>query len=181
MLDVRPIGIQLNVLDQLDDGAAELALASLIEGGDRFKCVGLLEDDYVATLASDHPEAARPELSIERFSALPHIGITSSDDDKYFVDEALSERGLARLVSIKAPLHSIVSILTGSQAVAVLPRRVAEDLAAHCPLAIRALPFPSPRVTLSMIWHRRLDNHPAHRWLRDILRTLVANTPRRTG
>jgi DNA-binding transcriptional LysR family regulator len=181
VLDVRPIGIQLNVLDQLDDGAAELALASLIEGGDRFKCVGLLEDDYVVTLASDHPEAAKPELSIERFSALPHVGITSSDDDKYFVDDALLERSLARHVSVKAPLHSVVSILIGSQAIAVLPRGVAEDLATHCPLAVRVLPFPSTRVTLSMIWLRRLDNHPAHRWLRDTVRSLVGKTPRRTG
>ncbi len=146
VLDVRPIGLR-NVLDQLDDGAVELALTTLVEGSDRFKCAALLEDDYVATLASNHPEAAKPELSIERFSALPHICITSSGDDEHFVDDALSERGLARLVSIKAPLHSIVSILIGSiligsQAVAVLPRRVAEDLAAHCPLAIRALPSP---------------------------------------
>ena len=167
------------MLDQLDNGVVELALTSLVEGGDRFKCVGLLEDDYVATLASDHADAAKPELSIERFSALPHIGITSSGDDAQFVDDALSEQGLARLVSVKAPLHSIVSILIGSHAVAVLPRRVAEDLAAHCPLAIQALPFPSPRIALSMIWHRRLDNHPAHRWLRETTRSLVAKTPRR--
>jgi DNA-binding transcriptional LysR family regulator len=176
VLDVRPIGLR-NVLDQLDDGAVELALTTLVEGSDRFKCAALLEDDYVATLASNHPEAAKPELSIERFSALPHICITSSGDDEHFVDDALSERGLARLVSMKAPLHSVVSLLlTGSQAVAMLPRRVAEDLAAHCPLAVRALPFPSPRITLSMVWRRRLDNHPAHRWLRDTLRS---SSPRR--
>jgi hypothetical protein len=24
-----------------------------------------------------------------------------------------------------------------------------------------------------MIWHRRLDNQPAHRWLRDIIRRSV--------
>jgi DNA-binding transcriptional LysR family regulator len=178
VLDVRPIGLR-NVLDQLEDGAVELALATLVEGSDLFKCVGLLEDEYVAALATDHPEAARPDLSIERFAAWPHIGITSGGDDAHFVDDALSERGLARLVSVKAPLHSVVSILIGSQAVAVLPRRVAEDLATHCPLAVRALPFPSPRITLSMIWHRRLDNHPAHRWLRDGVRSLLAKAPLR--
>lgn len=68
VLDVRPIGLR-NVLDQLDAAAVELALTTLIEGNDRFKCVGLLENAYVAALASNHPEAAVPELSIEHFFA----------------------------------------------------------------------------------------------------------------
>ncbi len=176
VLDVRPVGL-LNVLDQLDNGSVELALSTLMEGGDRFKCVGLIEDGYVAVLASDHPEAAAAELSIERFAALPHVSLTSSGDDAHFVDEALSEHGLARLVAIKVPLHSLRSVLIGSQAVAVLPRRVAADLAVHTPLTARALPFPSPRIALSMIWHRRLDSHPAHRWLRSTLRSAVGRAP----
>jgi DNA-binding transcriptional LysR family regulator len=175
VLDVRPVG-RLDMLDQLDNGTVELVLSTLVEGGDRFKCVGLLEDDYVAILASDHPEASAPELSIERFAALPHVSVTSGGDDAHFVDDALSEHGLARLVSIKVPLLSLRSVLIGSQAVAVVPRRVAADLAAGSPLSIRALPFPSPRVTLSMIWHRRLDSHPAHRWLRSTLRSFLGRT-----
>jgi DNA-binding transcriptional LysR family regulator len=173
VLDIRPIGL-LNVLDQLDNGAVELALSSLVEGGDRFKCVGLLEDQYAVVLSSDHPDAAASKLSIELFSALPHISITSSGDDANFIDDALAERGLARFVPTKVPLHSLVSVLIGSRAVAVVPGRVAADLATHCPLTIRELPFPSPRVTLSMLWHRRLDKHPAHHWLRETLRAVAA-------
>src|SRR5689334_22858826 len=45
VLDVRPIGLS-DVLDQIDDGVVGLALSSLVEGGDRFKCVGLFEDEY---------------------------------------------------------------------------------------------------------------------------------------
>jgi DNA-binding transcriptional LysR family regulator len=56
---------------------------------------------------------------------------------------------------------------------AVVPRRVAADLAAKCLLAMRPLPFPSPRVALSMIWQRRLDNDPANRWLRGTVRAAV--------
>lgn len=175
VLDVRPVG-RLDVLDQLDNGTMELVLSALTEGGDRFKCVGLLADDYVAILASDHPEAAAAELSIERFAALPHVSITSGGDDAHFVEDALAEHGLVRLASMKVPLHSLRSVLIGSQAIAVVPRRVATDLADYGPLTMRGLPFPSPRVTLSMIWHRRLDNHPAHRWLRGTLRSLVGRT-----
>jgi DNA-binding transcriptional LysR family regulator len=175
VLDVRPTGM-LHVLDQLDSGGAELALTALIDGGDRFKCVGLMEDEYVALMASSHPVAAETDLSIEEFAALAHVTITSSGDDTHFVDDALADHGLARLVSAKVPLHSLILMLIGSEAIAVVPRRVATDLVAICPLAMRPLPFPSPRVALSMIWHRRLDNDPAHRWLRGTVRAEVTGS-----
>lgn len=172
VLDVRPVGM-LHVLDQLDNGGVQLALTSLTEGGDRFKCVGLLEDEYVVILGDKHPVAITPDLSIEHFASLPHIVITSSGDDTNFIDEALAEHGLTRFIPAKVPLHALVPVLVNSGALAVMPRRAAADLIAFCPLVMRPLPFPSPRVGLSMIWHRRLDNHPAHRWLRGTLRTAV--------
>jgi DNA-binding transcriptional LysR family regulator len=173
VLEVRPIGA-MHVLDQLDAGGVELALTTLTDGGDRFKCVGLLDDEYVAILSSDNPVTAEPMLSIEAFAAMPHITITSSGDDTHFIDDVLADRGLARLVSAKVPLHSLILMLIGSEALAVVPQRVAADLVAICPLTMRPLPFASPRVSLSMIWHRRLDNHPAHRWLRGTLRAVAA-------
>lgn len=170
VLNIRPVG-RVSVLDQLDDGTVELVLDTLTEGGDRFKCVRLVEDDYVAVLARDHPAAA-DEFSIERFVTLPHVSITSSGDNAHFVDDALSAHGVARQISVKVPLHSLRAVLTGCRAVAVIPRGVAMDLIDDGGVTIQALPFPSPRITLSAIWHRRLDSHPAHRWLRDTLRSL---------
>lgn len=176
VMNVRPIG-RLNMLDELDSGPVEMVLGSLMEGGDRFKCAGLFQDEYVAVLASDHPAVAG-ELSIESFAGLPHVSVTSSGDDAHFVDDALSENGLARQVAAKVPLHSLRAVLSGSQAVAVVPQRVAADFATDAPVTIRALPFPSPRITVSAIWHRRLDAHPAHRWLRDTLRSLIPRAQR---
>lgn len=172
VLDVRPIGMQ-HVFDQLDGGAAELALTTLTEGGDRFKCVGLLEDEYVVMLSSSHRLAGGPELSIDHFVTLPHIVSTSDGDNSTVIDDALAEHGLARHVASRVPLHSLIFLLINSDALAVVPRRVASTLVAICPLLMRPLPFPSPRIPLVMIWHRRLDNHPAHRWLRATLREAV--------
>jgi DNA-binding transcriptional LysR family regulator len=171
VLEVRPIGAQ-HVLDHLDDGGVELALNALTAGGDRFKCVGLLDDDYVAILSSDNPASAEPALSIERFAALPHIAV-SSGCNMSFIDESLAGRGLARVVSATVPLNSLIMMLIGSSALAVVPRRVAADVTAVLPLVMRPLPFPSSRLELSMIWHRRLDNDPAQRWLRGMLRAAV--------
>jgi DNA-binding transcriptional LysR family regulator len=64
-----------------------------------------------------------------------------------------------------------VLVLVNSNLMAVVPRRVAVDLTRICPLVVKELPFPSPRIALSMIWHRRVDNHAAQRWLRDMIKS----------
>ena len=55
--------------------------------------------------------------------------------------------------------------------VATLSRRVAEAMirGAESALQLRELPFTSPVVRTSMLWHRRLDGSPAHRWLRELM------------
>jgi DNA-binding transcriptional LysR family regulator len=156
-LDIRAIG-GLNVLDQLDAGAVDVALSKLVDGGERFKCVRLMDDDYVAVTDKAHPVADEPVLSIERIAQIPHIVVSSSDDDIGFVDEALEEHSLTRKIAIRVPFLSIVLMLVGSDRLAIIPRRVANGLAQVCPLVVKELPFPSPRITLSMIWHRRVDN-----------------------
>jgi DNA-binding transcriptional LysR family regulator len=174
VLEVRPIGMT-PVLDQLDRGTVQLALATLIEGGERFKCASLLVDEFVALLSNDLPVAGETVLSIEQFARVPQIAVTSSDDDTRFVDEALAGYGLSRQIVTKVPLHSLWSVLTGSGSLAVVARRVAADAVAFRPLTMRPLPFSSPQVSLSMIWHRRLDHDPAHRWLRTTLRASVTD------
>jgi DNA-binding transcriptional LysR family regulator len=168
ILDIRPIG-KVDVLDQLDAGGAEVALTSLVDGGERFKCVRIAADDYVALFDRQHPAAGEDRLSVERLAEIPHVVITSIDDTS-FVDEALERHGLKRNVAIRAPFLSVVLLLVGSDRLAVAPRRAAISLLAVCPLAMKDLPFASPRLELSMIWHRRLDNHPAQRWIRGMIR-----------
>jgi DNA-binding transcriptional LysR family regulator len=171
-LDINPIGMR-DVFDHLDAGGMDLALTTLVDGGERFKCVRVMDDDFVALLDGSHPAAEGAVIPAERLADIPHIAITSTGDDTSFIDDALEQRGLARTIATRVPFLSVVLMLVGSDRLAVVPRRVAEDLARICPLVARELPFPSPRIVLSMIWHRRLDNHAAHRWLRDMVKASV--------
>jgi len=172
-LDIRPQGTA-DALDLLDADGVDLALAILTDGGERFKCAGVMQDDYVAVLDRGHAAAAEPSLSIERFATIPRVAISSTGDDTGFVDEALEQHGFVRRIAARVPFLSIVLVLVGSDLVVVMPRRVAMDLSTVCPVVVRELPFPSPRISLSMIWHRRVDNQPAHRWLRDMVRASAA-------
>jgi DNA-binding transcriptional LysR family regulator len=176
MLDVRPIG-RIDALDSLDADGANIALTVLGEGGERFKCVRVMEDDYVAVLDANHPAAKARVLTPERLAAMPHIEVTSTGNDTSFVDRCLAERGLSRRVAVRVPFLSSTLLMVNSEYVTVLPRRVANDLAAICPLVAKDLPFSSPWLVLSMIWHRRLDTHPAQRWLRRAIRDVAQDIP----
>ncbi len=170
-LQARPVGM-INVFDQLDRDA-DLALTTLIDGGERFKCVRIIEDDFVALLDRDHPAARITPFTAELLAEIQHVLVTSSGDDTRFVDEALEARGLARRIAVDVPMLSIVLMLVGSDQLAVVPRRTAIGLIQVCPLVFRELPFPTPRVSLAMIWPRRLDNLPAQRWLRETIQASV--------
>ncbi len=168
-LDIRPVG-NVDVLDWLDDDGVDMALNEPADGGERFKCVRVMEGDYVAALDRTHPAARESHLSVDDIAEIPHIAISSKGDDTAFVDEAPEARGLSRKIAARVPFLSIALMLVDSRRIAVIPRRVATDLASICPLVVRELPFGSPRVTLSMLWHRRVDNYAAHRWLREMVR-----------
>jgi DNA-binding transcriptional LysR family regulator len=164
-LELRPSGT-LNIPDLLDRGELDLAIGPFPKQGERFSRQGLLKDDFVAVLRKGHPAGAR-ELTMEKFAALLHLTISSAPFVTDFVDRALARRGLTRRIQLRAPFLSVVRILVASDMVAVMRRRVAEELIRYRPLLIRALPHSSPILETAMIWPRWLDSQPSHRWLRE--------------
>jgi DNA-binding transcriptional LysR family regulator len=112
-LDISPIGTR-EVLDQLDAGGTDVALTTLVDGGERFKCVRVTDDDFVALLDRSHAAAEEAMLSPERLAEIPHIAIASTGDDTSFVDDALEQRGLTRTIATRLPFLSVVLMLVGS-------------------------------------------------------------------
>ena len=89
----------------------------------------------------------------------------------------MSQKKLSRRITLRAPFLSAVRILATSDAVAVLPRRIARELTGYRPLRVHDLPFASPDVQTAMTWPRWLDNQPAHRWLREALQRAAKDLP----
>jgi DNA-binding transcriptional LysR family regulator len=163
-LDLQPSGT-LEVIDLLDRGELDLALGTMAIPGERFAVAPLLEDPFVMVMRRGHPVAKR-KLSATAFAALSHLEISSSPEDAGLVDRWLNERGFVRRVALRSPYLSAAAIIEQSDMVATLSRRVACELVRGHDLEIRDPPYDSPRVRNVMVWHRRLDGHPAHRWLR---------------
>jgi DNA-binding transcriptional LysR family regulator len=171
-LVVRPCGT-LNVPDLLDRGELDLAIGNFPSPGDRFTSMLLLEDPFVLATRSGHP-SGNEELTAASLAALRYFEISSSGEDTSFVDEFLAEHGLERKVHHRAPHLATACILYHTDMVAVLSRRTAEAFTRDEGLALRELPCPTPKVPTCMLWHRRLENQPAHRWLRELVQSVVA-------
>ena len=165
-LDLRPSGT-LDIVDLLDRGELDLAIGSLESPGERFACQPLLADPFVTVMRRGHP-AGRRKLAAEAFARLSHLEISSIGDEAHFIDRWLGERGMARRVALRAPYLSAATILAQSDMVATLSRRIAREFVRNNALEIRDPPYESPIVQTALLWHRRLDNHPAHRWLREV-------------
>jgi DNA-binding transcriptional LysR family regulator len=166
-LDLRASGT-LRIVDLLDRGELDLAIGSFTEPGERFGLAPLLEDRFVLAMRRGHPAEA-DELTAHSLAVLAYLEISSSREDTGFIDDWLAGHGLTRRIGHRAPYLSMAPILCQSDLVAILSRRIAEAYVGQDELQVRELPCPSPRVAIGMLWHRRLENQPAHRWLRELV------------
>lgn len=168
-LNLRPSGT-LDIVNLLDRGELDLAIGGFDDQAERFAREPILEDPFVIVMRRHHA-AERRELSAEDIAALPHLDISSTGDDTGFIDQWLARNGLTRRIALQAPFISAGKLLAQTDMIAAVNRRIAQEIASSNALSIRELPFASPTVRTTMAWHRRLENHPAHRWLRDIVRS----------
>jgi DNA-binding transcriptional LysR family regulator len=168
-LDFRPSGT-LDTPELLDRGELDVALGSRAASGERFADLRLLHDQFVAVLRRGHPAIGDAGyISLQTLAELPHLTVSSTGENTEFVDEALEQAGLSREVMLRAPLLAAAAALVQSDMVAVISGRAAREFARNLPLTVLALPFPSATLTTAMLWHRRSDSVPAHRWLRSVV------------
>lgn len=167
-LDLRPSGT-LDVADRLDRSELDLALGTLAAPGERFSDLRLFENGFAALMRRGHPAAEAGDLGLAALAALPHLALSSTGEDTEFLDAELARHGLERRVPLRAPLLAAAALLAQSDMVAVVGERTARAFARIAPLHVMPLPFPSPQLVTAMLWHRRLDDVPAHRWLRSLV------------
>jgi len=167
-LDLRPSGT-LDLAERLDRAELDLALGGLAAPGERFTDLRLFENGFAALVRRGHPAAVDGTLSLAALAAHPHLVLSSTGEGTDFVDAELAQHGLARRVALQAPLLAAASALAQSDMVAVLGERTARAFASIAPLEVLPLPFASPQLVTAMLWHRRLDDVPAHRWLRSLV------------
>lgn len=127
-------------------------------------------DPLACIVRRDHPLVAS-RLGLERYVSLPHVELALFGANDDVIDRALARKGLTREVRFSLPHFSTIPlVVTESDAVATVGRRVAEAFAARYPLRVLAPPLPLAPLQIRQVWHRRGDDDPAIVFLRRIVR-----------
>jgi DNA-binding transcriptional LysR family regulator len=167
-LDFRPSGT-INVLEQLDRSELQLAIGPPGVRGERFSLRRLLQDQLVVVHRKGHPAARAQEFSTEKLTSFPQLEISSAQFGADFVDSGPGRSKPNLRASMRAPFLSAAQILATSDLVSVLPLNVAKNMIKSHHLVFHRLSRSPKPIEAAMIWLRRLDNQPAHAWLRDVI------------
>lgn len=173
-------GVRLRFVQKLDKDSTPLREATVdLETGvvgpttsPEVRAQALFRDRFIGVVRMGHA-LSEGEITPSRYAAGGHVFVSRRGHDRGPVDEALSAFGLEReIVTIVGGFSSALALARDSDLIATVPERHTEKLRAG--MHAFPLPIPIPELTVSLLWHPRLDADPAHRWLRACVREVCA-------
>jgi DNA-binding transcriptional LysR family regulator len=112
-------------------------------------------------------------ITPSRYASGRHISVSRRGRDTGPIDEALKPLGLERaIVTIVGDFSTALALARASDLIASVPERHTGNLRSG--MHSFPLPVSTPEITVSLLWHPRLDADPAHRWLRRCVRDACA-------
>jgi DNA-binding transcriptional LysR family regulator len=133
----------------------------------------LFRDRFIGVARAGHP-LSRGEITPSRYAAGRHIGVSRRGLGAEPVDEALVPLGLQReIATIVGGFSAALALARACDLIATVPERHTGNLRAG--MHSFPLPVATPEITVSLLWHPRLDADPAHRWLRGCVRDACAD------
>jgi DNA-binding transcriptional LysR family regulator len=148
--------------------------------GPEVRAQALFRDRFIGVVRRRHP-LSRGEITPARYAAGRHILVSRRGLDKgpIDIDEALKPFALEReIVTIVGGFAAALALARASDLIASVPERHTGNLRAG--MHSFPLPVSTPEITVSLLWHPRLDADPAHRWLRGHVREACAEPRTRT-
>lgn len=176
--------VQLRFLQKLDkdstllrEGSVDLETGVVSASiGPEIRTQALFRDRFIGAVRKGHP-LSRGKVTLARYVAGRHVGVSRRGLGKGPVDEALARAKADRnIVTIVGSFATALGLARTSDLIATVPERHTGALRAG--MHSFALPVSAGEVTVSLLWHPRLDADPAHRWLRGCIREICAKVPR---
>jgi DNA-binding transcriptional LysR family regulator len=165
----------VNLRDDMEAGRVDLAIGLLPQLKAGFFQRRLFRQRYVCLFRRGH-RLDRKKLTLADYRGAEHVVVVSAGTGHGKVDELLRRAGVERLVRLTVPhFVSVGHILQGTELVATVPERLAEQLAQPFGLAWRPHPARLPEVSINAFWHAKMHRAPANRWLRSVVFELYAD------
>jgi DNA-binding transcriptional LysR family regulator len=182
LLDVQIEPAGRDVFTQLAAGRLELLVVPKVGRlPEELRAADLLHERFRCIVRQDHPVAQR-KLTLRRFCALEHVVVYPlGGDAESVVSRALTQRGLERHVAVRVPyFESARRLVAETDYIATIPAAVGTPPACSGSASRRRPslvclepPLAIPGFVLQAVWHRRHDDDPLQRWLRDLLESIL--------
>jgi DNA-binding transcriptional LysR family regulator len=175
-------GVRLRFVQKLDkdsaslrDGSVDLETGVVTDTmGPEVRTQALFRDRFIGVVRMGHP-LCQGAITLARYAAGKHIGVSRRGLEKGPIDDALSALGLERMiVTIVGGFATALALARASDLIASVPERHSGNLRAG--MHTFALPFAAPEITVALLWHPRMHADPAHRWLRGLVMETCAAT-----
>lgn len=150
---------------------------------EELQVMDLLHERFRSIVRRNHP-VAQQKLTLRRFCALQHVVVYPlGGEADSLVSRVLTQRGLERAVAVRVPyFESALRIVAQTDYIATIPAALA-NLAASSGEGSRRRPalvsleppLDIPGFVLQAVWHRRHDDDPLQRWLRNLLESIHDN------
>lgn len=158
----------------LRDGSVDLETGVVgAPAGPELRSRALFQDRFIGVVRQGHP-LSQGEITPARYAAGSHILVSRRGLNKGpILDEALQAHGLQReIVTIVSGFSTALALARATDLIATVPERHTGQLRAG--MFSFSLPIPLQEMTISMLWHPRMDADLAHRWLRGCLLEVCA-------
>lgn len=159
----------------LRDGSIDLETGVVgTDMGPEVRAQALFRDRFVGVVRPAHPLADGAAVTPARYAAARHVVVSRRGRERGGIDDALAALGLRRPVAtVVGGFATALALARATDLVASVPERHTAGLRE----GLHAFPLPveTPALTVSLLWHPRLDADPAHRWLRGRVHALCAD------
>jgi len=158
----------------LRDGIVDLAVDYILPRDDRLATERVMKGEAVAIVRKNHPRI-RSRLTRSGYLAEEHVVLTRTNPVDTRLEGVEPLLALDRKILLEVPSSlSVALVVSQSDLVGVIERRLAEVLAPQIGLQILPLPVKLPLFPAYLIWHRGRDADPGHQWLRRGIKEIFA-------
>ncbi|PKH07443.1 LysR family transcriptional regulator [Moritella sp. Urea-trap-13] len=153
--------------DDLDIGKLDMIIGTGVKAKPRFMQKRLTDETVVCLLDKDNP--VLHSWNAESLFQCSHIKSSLLDEQHDSVSQFGITAGMpARKIGLYAEtLNLQLALLANTQLISFLPQSMAVQGQTLYGLAVKACPFPLPKVTIRGVWHERHQNDLLHKWVRD--------------
>ena len=160
---------------QLRDGSADLEIGVLGDMGPEIRMQALFRDHFVGIVRKGHLLALGGDVTPARYVSFGHVVASRHGRAHGPVDEALAALGLERrIVGVVPSFPAALAVVRASDLIALVPAsflhdQVGAERGSHGDIHTFELPVITAKITVSQMWHPRLEVDPVHRWLRQLV------------